>query len=200
MQKPTILSPASPSDLLTYTISHHRHPTTLLIGTLKKPFLEALTQNISSSQCQLLQKTLLQTAVSRHIPTIFIPTVTHLRAYISTFTPTSKIPPPPNQASTKPVLLIYGFLELHRATSEWSAQGIATSAAEFIEAAARTGFKAVIVEPKGGGGYEDLLGMMGEKVPLLSGTTMKEDGGWNGRTIDVGRVLGRWFELQEQEW
>jgi hypothetical protein len=27
-----------------------------------------------------------------------------------------------------------------------------------------------------------------------------EDGGWSGRTVEVGRILARWFKFRKGEW
>lgn len=156
--------------------------------------------DLQLQQHPLLKATLMQVAASRHIHTVFIPTVVHLRAYLSVFSHhDSSTPAPPSNQPTatgrQPVLLMYGFLELHRATSEWSAQGIGNSASTLVEAAARNGFRAVIVDPTGGGGYDNLEDMVRDEVPMLSGTAVKDDGSWSGRTVDVQRVLGRWFEI-----
>jgi hypothetical protein len=203
MTSPVILAPVTPSELVSQIIARHRHPTTILIASAKQPFLEALAYEVQSQdekqQNHLLHKSLLQTAVSRHIRLVFTPTVAHLRAYLSTFSQgDSKIPAPPNPKGTdaaNPLLLVYGFLEVHRVTTEWSAQGIANSAAALVEAAARNSFRAAVVEPRGGGDeFEALDEFLGEEVPLLSGTLRKESGAWNGRTVVIRRVLGRWFE------
>jgi hypothetical protein len=238
-----VLPPATPSELLTHTISHYRYPSTLLIGTSKELFLQSCSQDIAAQsiyetprhqrdhpdeevreqdeeqeqsekedhdinhqqlqQHPLSKATLMQVAVSRHIHTVFIPTVVHLRAYLSVFShDDSSTPAPPNPQPTatagkqqQPVLLMYGFLELHRATSEWSAQGIANSASALVEAAARNGFRAVIVDPTGGGGYDNLKDMSHDEVPVLSGTAARDDGSWSGRTVEVRRIMGRWFEI-----
>jgi hypothetical protein len=74
-----------------------------------------------------------------------------------------------------------------------------------IEAAARHGFKAVIMEPKEEDRQEVVEEEAGpplfgdEKVPLLKGIAMRDDGTWAGRTVELRRVLGRWFEFEHQE-
>lgn len=195
--RPIILTPATPSELITTIIAHYRYPTTIIVASPKQPFLDALTQEVTSdaereedADQQLLRKTLLQTAVSRHIHILFTPTVTHLRALTSTFSQAdSRVQDPPNftkDGEKKPLLIVYCFLELHRSTTEWSAQGLGTSAAALVEAATRNGFRAAVVEPRGGGdGFEGMSEFLGERVPVLSGTA---------RTVEVGRVLKRWFE------
>lgn len=195
--RPIILTPATPSELITSIIANYRYPTTIVVASPKQPFLDALaqetaigTENQEDVGHPLLQKTLLQTAVSRHIRILFTPTVTHLRAFISTFSQRdSRTPAPPHMGDEEertPLLMVYCFLELHRSTTEWSAQGLGTSAAALVEAAARNGFRAAVVEPRGGGsGFEEIGEFLGERVPVLSGTA---------RTVETGRVLKRWFK------
>lgn len=208
MTSPIILAPVTPSELFLYVLTHHRYPTTIVVASSKQPFLDALTLEVKSQdepqQDRLLQKTLLQTAISRHIRLVFTPTVTHLRAYLATFSQEdSKIRAPPNfepSGAGDPLLLVYGFLEVHRVTSEWSAQGIANSAATLVEAAARNSLRATVAEPRGGGqGFEGLDEFLGENVPVLSGALMKESGAWNARTVEIRRVLCRWFETKPEE-
>jgi hypothetical protein len=218
---PTVLSPGSPSDLLSYILTYHTYPTAILICSPREEFLASLAQDIQGQALQdelaadqesgadkpvarshpLLATPLFKVAASRHLRIVFIPTVSHLRAYLSVFDPTqSNISPPPNHKPfhrRPPLLLIYGFLDLHRDTSEWSAQGISNTAATFVEASKRVSFKAVIVEPKSKGS-EDMgpFDSLAEAVPVLSGSPRKEGGGWAGRTTTVKRVLGRWFEVE----
>lgn len=207
MTSPLILTPATPSELFIDILAQHRYPTTIIVASAKQPFLDALAYEAKSQdepqQSRLLHKTPLQTAISRHIRLVFTPTVTHLRAYLSAFTQAdSRIPAPPNlkpSGARSSLLLVYGFLEVHRVTSEWSAQGIANSAAALVDAAARNSLGAGVVEPRGGGdGFEGLDEFLGENVPLLSGTLMRDSGAWNGRTVEIRRVLGRWFETEPE--
>lgn len=224
--RPSVLSPASPTELLTYVISHCRYPTTVIVGSSRQDFAAALsrdalplvepatgTERPQAEETQrppkhlLLGQTLLQMAVSRHIRIVFTSSVTHFRAWTAVFSPNeSKLTAPPApQSSEGSILLAYGFIGLHRDTSEWSAQGLGTSAATLIEAAARHGFKAVIMEPKEEDRQEVVEEEAGpplfgdEKVPLLKGIAMRDDGTWAGRTVELRRVLGRWFEFEHQE-
>jgi len=167
----------------------------------------------SSRTALLLAAPLYQVAVARHIRVAFIPTVSHLRAFLSVFSVSdTKVSAPPTGATTAssprappplPLLLVYGFLGLHRDTSEWSVQGISNTAAVLVETATRVGFQAVLVEERTEGlGTDELLA---ERMPLLSGTARRigpdfESGGWMGRTVDARRVLQRWFRFQPGEW
>ncbi|KAL6913311.1 hypothetical protein ACHAP8_003214 [Fusarium lateritium] len=215
--QPVVLAPATPSEFLSHIISYHRYPTTLIIGSSKAEFhtslVEDVTRHLTLQEVDtedsatepshvLLKSSLYQIAISRHMRILFAPTVTHLRAYLSVFTPkNSLISAPPNYTpdSHMPLLLVYGLLALHRDASEWSAQGIGNSAALLVDAASRNGFKAAVIEPKSVGGRKDLEQLGGEMVPLLNGTAKRDDGTWSGRTVSIKQVLNRWFRFEVQE-
>ncbi|KAF5229525.1 hypothetical protein FANTH_14161 [Fusarium anthophilum] len=220
--QPIVVSPQTPSELLSYIISYHRYPSTIIVGSSKEEFQSSLIEEITHhltlqeeqqqpqdpgnpetpSSHHLLKAPLYQIAISRHIRFIFAPTVTHLRAFLSVFTPKdSPIPAPPNYTPTSrpPLLLVYGLLALHRDASEWSAQGIGNSAALLVDAASRNEFRAAIIEPKGIGGHDTLDHLGGEMIPLLNGTSRRDDGSWSGRTVSARQVLSRWFEFDTRE-
>ncbi|RYP73635.1 hypothetical protein DL771_003523 [Monosporascus sp. 5C6A] len=236
----TLLSPALPSELLSYVLDHHAHPTTLIICSPRSDFLASLAEEFGSQgvapnpdlgeredeppaeeepraksgdrvRHRLLSSPLYQVAVSRHIRTVYIPTATHLRAYLSVFSPAdSKVAPPPARFAAKlarrPHLVLYGFLDLHRDTSEWSAQGLGSSAASLVELGHRLAWDVAVIEPRrrdsGGGLLEEMLS---EAVPILSSGGRRfgldsEEGGWSGRRVEVGRVLMRWFRFRRGLW
>lgn len=239
---PVILSPALPSGLLTYIIQQETYPTTLIICSSRADFLDYLISDVQDTTRRpvksgteprdvsstadsrphaLLTAPLYQVAVARHIRMAFVPTVSHLRAYLSVFTSKdSNILPPPTtlpSSSTKKqsLLLVYGFLNLHRDTSEWSAQGISSTAASLVEAARKTGFRAVVVDhpqPSGqsadGGDDETAeagVSLLLEEVSVLSASTRRtgadlDDSAWTGRKVTVGRVLARWFRHEKGNW
>ncbi|KAI3395938.1 hypothetical protein diail_649 [Diaporthe ilicicola] len=237
---PLILSAALPSELLTYIIRHHEYPTTLIICSSQAAFVNSLISDARQSLAvapdgsqdlsSLLSSPLYQVAIARHIRMVFVPTVSHLRACLSVFvTRDSKVPPPPpniasGQARSRPLLLVYGFLALHRDTSEWSAQGISSTATCLVEAARRVGFRAVVVDPpravvhdEGGsegqeaGGDDKLVGneteqtLMSEEVPVLSASARRtgadpDEADWTGRTVTLMRILGRWFRYRPGDW
>ncbi|KAF4991348.1 hypothetical protein FDECE_14069 [Fusarium decemcellulare] len=216
--QPVVLSPATPSELLSYVISCHRYPTTIIIGSSLADFQLSLAEEITyhltlqdqdpsnsettSPAHPFLKAPLYQIAISRHIRIVFAATVTHLRAYFSVFSPEdSPVSAPPNHGTSArpPALVVYGLLALHRDASEWSAQGIGNSAALLVDAASRNAFRAVIVEPKGVGGHDNLEHLGAELVPLLNGTSRKDDGSWSGRSVSTRQVLSRWFEFENRE-
>lgn len=234
----TLLSPALPSEFLSYVLDHHAHPTTLIICSSRSDFLSSLIDDIRGHDLpstpssgeqgdnpnleqqamrsdddhvkhRLLCSPIYQVAVSRHIRTIYTPTATHLRAYLSVFsTGNSKVVAPPARFAGQkksPHLLLYGFLDLHRDTSEWSAQGLGNSAAALVDLGHRLSWDITVVEPRKEGYGTRLEQVLKETVPILSSGGRRfgldsEDGGWSGRTVEVGRVLMRWFRFQRSEW
>jgi hypothetical protein len=168
-----------------------------------------------------LVPTLHQIAISRHINLVFVPTVSHLRAYLAVFSSTeAEIQAPLEKKFDKPgtklpFLVVYGLLELHRDTSEWSAQGLGNSIAGLVEAGWRTGRKVVVLEERGKDeclsdleveeGRKNRVKVWEEGVPMLNGSVRQagpesEDGGWSGRTVEVGRILARWFKFGNGDW
>ncbi|KAK3987614.1 hypothetical protein QBC44DRAFT_294846 [Cladorrhinum sp. PSN332] len=216
-----LTQPLSPSTFLVQIIhssssfsfpSRFTYPTTILIcGLTQADFLSALAQDLSESppahsEGLLSPPSLAQLSISRHIRTLFIPTVSHLRAFLSVFSiHDSKVPPPPppqpnfsTPPSTQhpPLLVAYNFISSHRDTSEWSIQGLSSTAAALVEAAKREGLRAVIVD--------SAVIDLNEKIPVLSGSSRRmlgrdAAGGatWTGKTAEMNKVIRRWFRLQE---
>ncbi|KAI0486118.1 hypothetical protein F4859DRAFT_356277 [Xylaria cf. heliscus] len=239
MTIPIFLSPALPSELLTYILNQHVYPTTLVICSSQAEFVTSAVEDLrthptkpapstdaqegqresepphpqdpmkedADAKHALLSSPLYQVATSRHIRVIYTPTVTHLRAYLSVFSPDESrvpIPPthPPTRDHSKPHVVLYGFLRLHRDTSEWSAQGLSNTASTLVDLAHRLSWRTLLIEPRTGAAFEDLLR---EAVPILNGGARRlgpdpEEGAWTGRTVEVGRVLGRWSRFQRAQW
>ncbi|KAI0103685.1 hypothetical protein GGR51DRAFT_249247 [Nemania sp. FL0031] len=242
MPIPILLSPALPSELLSYILDHHIYPTTLIICSSQDEFLASIiedlrkqshknTRNINQGEPQesepshsqyseeeedtevkhsLLSSPLYQVATSRHVRVIYVPTVTHLRAYLSVFSPAeSRVPIPPNYTLTgdnrAPHIILYGFLKLHRDTSEWSAQGLSNTTSTLVELVHRLSWDATLIEPRIGSCDTALEELLRETVPILNGGARSlglgsEDGAWTGRTVEIGRILGRWCRFQRAQW
>ncbi|KAJ8130228.1 hypothetical protein O1611_g3400 [Lasiodiplodia mahajangana] len=238
MPTPIFLSPALPSELLSYILDHHIYPSTLIICSSQAEFLDSLvedvrkqlhknTRNIDQEEphgCEpshsqhpeeeekhaLLSSPLYQVATSRHIRVIYVPTVTHLRAYLSVFSPAeSRVPVPPNYTLTgdnkTPHIILYGFLGLHRDTSEWSAQGLSNTISTLVEVVHRLSWGGILIEPRIDSCDPALEELLQETVPILNGGARNlgsgfENGAWTGRTVEVGRILGRWCRFQRAQW
>lgn len=249
---PQALPPALPSELLDYILSHQTYPTTLIICQPRASFLTSLLNSIDVTSPQrpepplpdeeseeplpeepplrhnLLIPTLHQIATSLHINLVFIPTLSHLRAYLAAFPPPANSPPPDQKfdklSKQVPLLVVYGLIELHRDTSEWSAQGLSNSLSNLVEAGLRSGRGVVVIEDRGldeeyfeavleeeeEGNEEErrwkqLCGVWEQRVPILNGSVRRagldsEDGAWSGRTVEVGRVFARWFRFGRGDW
>ncbi|XXG94307.1 hypothetical protein Hte_000561 [Hypoxylon texense] len=231
------LSPALPSELLTYILNHDAYPTTLIICSTRADFISSLVDDVHNEtvaksspaesvaeapeaqrekperetrQHRFLSSPLYQVATSRHIRVVYIPTVTHLRAYLSVFSPEeSPVPPPPaNFKSSRdecPRMVLFGFLDMHRDTSEWSAQGLGNSLSTVVELAHRLSWQAAIIESRNRDSSSALEDMLKEHIPFLSGGGRRpgldsDEGGWTGRTVEVGRVMKRWFRFEYGPW
>ena len=119
--------------------------------------------------------------------------------------------------------MIYGVLGLHKDTNEWSAQGLGNSLAGCVEAGWRSRRQVVVIEEKGVEDSDDEFAAAGvgdeepgqetrgvckvweERVPMLNGSLRRaglesDEGGWSGRTVEVGRILARWFKFRKGEW
>ncbi|XMA10623.1 hypothetical protein WAI453_003414 [Rhynchosporium graminicola] len=265
MPQPLALTPALPSELLSYILSHQIYPTTLIICESRANFLSSLqrcmpntvqrqpplyvegSSSISGDDTAvdtdrdiraahdaettrqqalhhpLLVATLHQILTSRFINLVFVPTLSHLRAYLSVFSGEVEQGDRPPQAQKQfekkgnrtSLLVVYGLVGMHRDTSEWSAQGLGNSVAALVDAGWRGGRGVVAVEERecdsdsdvrdGEEGVEGKRTGWDERLPMLNGSVKRiglesEDGGWSGRTVEVGRVLGRWFRFERGEW
>ncbi|KAG4428279.1 hypothetical protein IFR05_016235, partial [Cadophora sp. M221] len=203
--QPLALTPALPSELLTYILTHQTHPTTLLICQSRTTFLSSLQRCVSNpiqrqqqpslyndrssilraghegdeeggsekdgqdgdesereletekgieidkeaegekqaTRHHLLIPTLHQIATSRAVNLVFVPTLSHLRAYLSVFSGESQGGGEKQRQNQQrqfekmgkgvPLLVVYDLVAMHRDTSEWSAQGVGSSVAALVE-------------------------------------------------------------------
>ncbi|KAI0176122.1 hypothetical protein GGR52DRAFT_346430 [Hypoxylon sp. FL1284] len=234
-----VLSPALPLELLTYILSHDIYPTTLIICATRADFIATLASDARSETARqssppehgtetagehgdesdrearryrslVSASPLYQVATSRHIRVVYVPTVTHLRAYLSVFSPDeSPVPAPPAgfrpPRDERPRIILFGLLDMHRDTSEWSAQGLSNTLSAIVEVAHRLSWQAAVVEPRNRNSSPALEDILKEHVPFLSGGGRRpgldlDEGGWTGRTVEVGRVMKRWFRFERGPW
>ena len=212
----------SPETLISFIIDHCAHPTTLVVGSTSNQFIQQWHDDRSRQDdddrrgSKRGKTTLLEVAVARHIRVVFVPTVAHLRGFLAAFDPAaSRILAPPTlhgtstkSKSKKSKLVVYSLLRLHRNTSEWSAQGLGTTAAVLDEAGWRTGMDVVVVEGRGGGEegqQRERVDAWTERVPVLSTGARRqlEKAGYALRTERIRSVMERWFsftaELGDEE-
>ena len=220
---PVALPPLLGIEFLSWLLKHHEEPTTLLICCSREAFLTDLQANLHKIPREnnattpndgnqglahpLLNPTIHLISRSRSIHLVFVPTLPHLRAYLSTYT----LPPncKSSLTSTKsgfrvPILAIWGLVYAHRSTAEHSAQGLSRTLAAAAELASLAEQRLVLAEAKTldiGEQYGDteafditVVDPWKEQVPVLSGSMRfgGEDRVWAGKTIEVGRILARW--------
>ncbi|KFX99429.1 hypothetical protein O988_03869 [Pseudogymnoascus sp. VKM F-3808] len=156
---PIAVLPVTSRVLLDYILTSTSYPTTLLVCSPRASFLSSLQNSAStSSTLQSSTSTLHLLSVSPHIQTIFTPTLSHLRAWLSVADSECSAPAPALQPGAKATtdtvkhgsgrsqLVVWGLVNMHKGTSEWSVQGLSSTAAALIEAGQRMGRKVVLVE------------------------------------------------------
>ncbi|EPE03603.1 hypothetical protein F503_01861 [Ophiostoma piceae UAMH 11346] len=213
----------SPETLISFIVDHCAHPTTLVVGSTSDQFIQQWHDGRDSqddddrSSSKRGKTTLLEVAIARHIRVVFVPTVAHLRGFLAAFDPAaSRIPAPPTLHKTKTTskskskrqmkskLIVYSLLRLHRDTSEWSAQGLGTTAVVLDEAGWRTGMDVVVVEGRSNGQQDgqqrESVGAWSERVPVLSTSARRqlEKAGYALRTERIQSVMERWFTLKAE--
>lgn len=161
----------------------------------------------AASRC-LLVPTLHLLAISLHVHLAFAPTLPHLRAYLSTFTTPQDLETGITGKEEKtPVLALVGLLDVHRGTSDLSAQGLSRTFALAVEAAAWACCRLQIVqltnrhppslESMEESEHREEFDPWEEQVPLLNGTIRAsgDERVWSGRTVKVGRILAKWCRV-----
>ena len=157
---PIAVPPVTSRVLLDYVLTSTSYPTTLLVCSPRAAFLSSLQNSAStSSTLQSSTSTLHLLSVSPHIQTIFTPTLSHLRAWLSVAdsecsTPAPALHPGSTTAAGtaqkygngRSQLVVWGLVNMHKGTSEWSVQGLSSTAAALVEAGQRMGRKVVLVE------------------------------------------------------
>lgn len=213
-------------ELIETVLRYHRPPTTIIVCSSREAFLESLYLSLQTNHSTedspehggtddsphpLLLPTIHQLATSRTIDIAFAPTLPHLRAYLASYIPasdsTSTSTAFDKSASRVAMLVVYGLLDLHRATTEYSGQGLSRTLAVAVEAANVRGMRLTLVEaPESpeAPANEPVIGVetttprspWGDQIPLLNGSlTLSNDRAWAGRTVGVGAVIARWCRI-----
>lgn len=107
-----------------------------------------------------------------------------------------------------PLMAIFCLIELHRSTSEFSAQGFSRTLAAAVEAASAARMKLIIADdPIPSSELNDegmdmptdgpLEDRWNEQVPVLNGSVRVAGDNriWAGKTVKVGRILAKWCKI-----
>lgn len=222
--RPAVLDGLSLSGLVQYVLDQHGSPSTLVVCGTKEAFLKQLiaatAQDESAFRNQARQlrtePNLRLLSTSRTVRLAFCPDITHLRAYLATYTGHQFDKHGPDMSSSgnkKRILAILNSIQLHRATSAFSAQGLNRTFSAAVEAAHHTSSSLVIAEcpvhsPEPAlddSVTDDADGqplehpapqsLWEEEVSILNVTTKSfgaGERGWVGRTVKLRTVAERW--------
>ncbi|KAK4544456.1 hypothetical protein LTR36_004347 [Oleoguttula mirabilis] len=252
--RPVVLEGASLPDLVQYVLDKHEGLSTLVVCGTKQAFLEYLIAASTTSNqdgdilCSTQQHsddrrpafaiealrqasqlwtvpTLRSLATSRMVKLAFCPDITHLRAYLATYTRRAFGSTDQTGAQDeKHILAILNLIQLHRPTSAFSAQGLNRTFSAAVEAAYRTQSQLVITECPAGAlvsTLEHAAALHDEEMPpppehpasqslwdkevsILNVTTKSfgaGERGWVGRTVKLRTIAERWctFEMHLHE-
>ena len=213
---------------LEYVLHNHAAPSTVVICSSREAFLEdvllstqeyadqAMVERIGEVDQQPLHPLMVPTihllATSRTIDLAFTPTLPHLRAYLASrtldigedFEPSVGRMP----GTQAPTLAVFGFTDLHRPTSEFSAQGLSRTLSTAVEVSLALRRKLIIADvpptindqdPMALNEHENdgILDPWMEQVPILNNSIRSGNDQriWAGRTIPIARVIGRWCRI-----
>ncbi|KAL8854332.1 MAG: hypothetical protein Q9221_000818 [Calogaya cf. arnoldii] len=200
-------------------------PPSVVVCSTREAFLERLSLSLHKESTDsfiqgedtkenphpLFIPTIHQLAASERVSLAFASSLPHLRAYLASYLPPkdplhdSTLPARPAQQS--PSLAVYGLINLHRATTEYSVQGLSRSLAIAVEAAETWSMRLILVEDSDDWASSDLeSGSQAaavtvkdpgkEQVPYLNSSVISSDDRlWTGRTVDVRAVIAKWCNV-----
>ncbi|KAH8596087.1 hypothetical protein B0O99DRAFT_123179 [Bisporella sp. PMI_857] len=224
------LTPALPSELIDFVLKAHAtfYIRTLIICQPRPAFIESFCRCFTGDEPlrevpESGWETLNQVAASKQVQSIFVPTVSHLRAILAGLTCGSNDgasnQEPHDISKKKPTILVYGLVSLHEDTSQWSTQGFGNTLSSLLDLGLKTHAGVMIVEERRLDHRESedfrqqsrarrksirINQAWQQEVPLLGGSERRdglgESAGYSGRTVEVSRILARWFRFDEGSW
>ena len=227
---PVALRIASSIELIEFVLKSNTVSATMVICALRETFLENLRDDIlrkrpadfagspsnhdNSEPYTFPIPSVHLLATSKKAQLAFVPTLSHLRAYLACFQPTrdSARAECPRTGCRTPLLVIHGLVALHRSTRQHSAQGVSRTVALAVEAANLADMKLILAEPQYDVGNErsavsDILSSCAphdpweEQIPLLNNSVrlINDEITGHGRTINVRRIITKWCRTSDLE-
>ena len=220
-------------DLIEYVIHYHLPPTTVVVCSSREAFLKDLPSSLqvigpqqdsttrerdenNASFHPLLIPTIHQLSTSRTITLAFAPSLPHLRAYLASYVSMSaskaiSVLPRARPGVQVPMLAIYGLVNLHGTTTEYSFQGLSRSLAIAVDAAESWGLRLILTE-----NLRDQSSSTADRdseaevaptrdpwagqVPLLnSSLSLSDDRAWASRTVNIRDIVGKWCRFTQSE-
>ena len=228
MPEPLYHSFSSLTDFLHFILMR-KTKTTLVTCSSRDAFLQQLisernSENLDSSSYhpgprQLSDPSIQLIAALRLINLAFVPSLSHLRAYLSSYPPeigSAEGDAPKNSDEDRPnSLVILNPLAAHRDSSEFSAQGLSKTFALAVETTIAHSISLEIVEIWEHGQVVPLDEVEGNSdvvrqrtdinpwkihVPLLNESvrTLGDERVWAGKSIEVSKVIEQWFTAGSQ--
>ena len=140
--------------------------------------------------------TVRQIASSKNIRVAFTPTLMHLRAYIAA------LPYRKESLEGTENIKILDLLQIHRSTSEFSAQGISRTLALILESVVQLRLPLQLIEISRSEISMDIQNrhssIFSERVPVLNGSLqpLVGDRVWAGRTVETGSIFAEWLKVE----
>ena len=186
---------------------------TIVICSSREAFLDSL---LRSTQCptktpprsDILEPTVELIDRASSIKVVFCTTLQHLRVFLSTYTTVTKPDSSNSLRMTKPdekvpALALLNVINLHRETSEFSAQGIGRTFAAAIEAALYSRRQLVICECSPKYAFENesegQFDIWEEQIQIMNDTyrtSQSAEAPWMTSTITIRRIIARWCSFK----
>ena len=203
-----VLPPKSESDFVKYLLQHAGPHTTFVICGNRENFLDKVQcispENGNNSEngldamesaAMLCNNSIGLLASSRSIKVVFTPTLSHLRAYLGVLASDFF---GNDRHSSK--IALFGLINVHRDTSDFSAQGLMRSMSLLSEAARVTKQSVVLAESPlmerfqsdSGSLYEACADPWKEKIPLLSSSVTRRTHNVATQDLQIECVLQSW--------
>lgn len=216
------ISPMTCHEFIDYILRPHQYPSTVVVCSSREAFLDRLSLSLHTetadssthideteqSSSPLLIPTIYQLATSKTVTMAFASSLPHLRAYLASYlplrSPLDDSTLLPRSGQQGPLLAVYGLVNLHRATTEYSVQGLSRSLAIAVEAAYAWSMRLTLVEASEDWDLSNLESgpeaaavtandPWREQVPLLSSSVLPSDERLrSARTIEVRAVIAKW--------
>ncbi len=237
LPQPLVLEGTSLPALVQYLLEHHELYSTMVFCGAKEELVEQLSPKTAESapepatsnertdseqrEASAIRQdvwsvpTLRLLSASRNVKLAFCSDITHLRAYLATYSARTikqqAVGGIDSAAGTR-ILAIANLINLHRPTSAFSAQGLNRTLSGAVEAAHDTRSKLVFVEctepitsvaeewtpaqgDEPGNDPPPLISVWDEEVSILNVTTKSfgaGERGWVGRTVKLRTIAARW--------
>ncbi|KAI5363258.1 hypothetical protein Slin15195_G106400 [Septoria linicola] len=218
--RPVVLEVTNTQLFVQHILKSHTWPSTLIVCSTRDEFLRSLAQgpetmvrNMDGLDNWLQTSTLRLLSTSRSLRVAFCPDITHLRAYLATYSANvlqraDEADTALRQKDVQPILAILNPIELHRPTSAFSAQGLNRTFSSAVEAAHATGSKLILAEcppqshdrhsPQDDDGPQEAQAdPWSEELSILNVTTKRLGDLSVGRTVKARTLARRWcaFEM-----